>query len=312
MLRIYTLILLITVSVCAQNEIETSEISLQQFIDHVAKKTGKTILYDSSVATRKLNIANLKASTNDELLNVLHSALEFNGYIVEKVGQGKSEVLKLKRNIQGPWTSTSIIYSKEELEAVANTDRFITMVIDLKHVSSREVQTTLRALRIVNPQGGNLGGIEGSNTLLITDYAPNVKRVYSVVESMDRKKNIELMTEQFAIENKTIPVKLSDKTDYNLAIEVNKNVSVVIKDENDNVLVNGNGSHTRLWLGYHMKNSISKKFQVELEVLKEDIAEINVQIHDAQDSKNAVWSFFTVHALAKGKKIKFSLLLSTK
>ena len=119
------------------------------------------------------------------------------------------------------------------------------------------------------------------------------------------------MTGQFAIENKTIPVNLSAKNDYNLAIEVNKNVSVVVKDENDNVLVNGNGSHTRLWLGYHMKNSISKKFQIELEVLKEDIAEINVQIHDAKES-NAVWSFFTVHALAKGKKIKFSLLLSTK
>ena len=61
------------------------------------------------------------------------------------------------------------------------------MVIKLKYIAAREVQTTLRALRIVNPQGGNLAGIEGSNTILITDFAPNVKRIYEVIKLMDQE-----------------------------------------------------------------------------------------------------------------------------
>ncbi|WP_372367573.1 secretin N-terminal domain-containing protein [Candidatus Uabimicrobium sp. HlEnr_7] len=313
MFRVYTFITIIMIVLCAQNDIKTSEVNLRTFIDHVAKKTGKTLIYDLSVSSKKLHIANIKAESSEELLSILHSYLEFNGYFIEKVGEGNSEVLKIKRSIQGPWTSTPLIYNKEELDAVARTDRFITMVIDLKYISSREVQTTLRALRIINPQGGNLAGIEGSNALLVTDYAPNVKRVYEVVSRMDRKKNVDIIDQKFAIENKTISVKLTDGNSHYLSIKLSKNISVVVKDENDNILANGNGSHSRLWLNHHMQNSVSKKIQIELEALRQDYSEIEVKISKEDNKKDKViWDFSAFRTLAKGKMIKFTLLLSAK
>jgi general secretion pathway protein D len=160
---------------------------LEVFVEFVAKMSNKRILYDSSLKGKKIFIVSPTPVNRTELYNILLSVIEYNGFILETTGRGNSELVKIKRNIQGPWTQTLTLFNDSELEKFKDKDEFITMVIKLKYISSREVQTTLRALRIVNPQGGNLAGIEGSNTILITDYAPNVKRIYEVIKLMDEE-----------------------------------------------------------------------------------------------------------------------------
>lgn len=161
---------------------------LTEFIKYVAQETNKRILYEnSSVQGRKITIISTRKVTSEELYKIFLSVIEYNGFILETTGSGPTELIKIKRNIVGPWTSTRTIYTEEELNRVQGEDQFITMVIKLNYISAREVQTTLRALRITNPQGGNFGGIEGSNTLLITDFAPNVKRIYDVIKLMDQQ-----------------------------------------------------------------------------------------------------------------------------
>lgn len=307
------IVLFILLPIFSQTKIETTNLTLEQFINYIAEKTDKTILYEDSVSSKKIYLVNLKAKSSDELLKIFYSVLEFNGYIVEKIGTDNSEIIKLKRSIQGPWTSTPMIFTKEELDKVANEDIFISMVIKLKHISVREVQTALRSLRIVNPQGGNFAGLEGSNSLLITDYAPNVKRVYSVIKEMDQKtENIEISKKIFPIENKTIPVTLNLGKTYGLSIDVSKNVFVSVKDENDNIIMTGSGSRTELWLNHHLENSASKKIQLELEVLKEDHSEIKVQVFDKDGKIKTIWNFTVFLPLPKNKKIKFTLAFAIK
>ncbi len=160
---------------------------LEEFVKFVAKFTNKRILYDNTLKGKKIFLISASPVTKSELYRIFLSVIEYNGFILESTGTGDAELLKIKRNIVGPWTSTRTIYTEEELNSVQGEDQFITMVIKLNYISAREVQTTLRALRISNPQGGNLGGIEGSNTILITDFAPNVKRVYDVIKLMDQQ-----------------------------------------------------------------------------------------------------------------------------
>jgi general secretion pathway protein D len=175
---------------------------LEVFVEFVAKITNKRILYDSSLKGKKIFIVSPTPVGQDELYKILLSVIEYNGFILETTGTGNAELIKIKRNIQGPWTQTKTLYSESELKKIESQDEFITMVIKLKYISSREVQTTLRALRIVNPQGGNLAGIEGSNSILITDYAPNVKRIFDVIKLMDEdgpQKEFKLMRLKNAI-----------------------------------------------------------------------------------------------------------------
>ncbi len=162
------------------------EAELEEFIKFISTETGKRFLYDSSVKGRKIYLKSTDPVSKDELYKIFLSVMEYNGYIVESA-EGSGKIHKIKRNIQGPWTPTITLYEDSELEKYKDRDDFITMVINLKYISAREVQTTLRALRIVNPQGGNLAGIEGSNTILVTDYGPNVKRIYDVIQLMDQQ-----------------------------------------------------------------------------------------------------------------------------
>lgn len=160
---------------------------LERFIEFVAKETGKRILYDSTIRGRKIFLVSATPVSRKNLFKIFLSVMEYNSYILERTGAKGAEIIKVKRNIQGPWTPTRTIYTEEELDKIEKEDQFISMVIKLTYISAREVQTTLRALRIVSPQGGNLAGIEGSNTILITDFAPNVKRIYDVIKLMDQK-----------------------------------------------------------------------------------------------------------------------------
>jgi len=175
----------------AQEDIDSNltliDYELELFINYVAKKLNKRILYDNSVKGRKIFLVSPSAVSDDDLYKIFLSIIEYNGYILETTGTNGSEVIKIKRSTQGPWTQTRTIYTEEELESIKGQDHFISMVMKLTYISAREVQTILRALRIVNPQGGNLAGIEGSNTILITDFAPNVKRIYDVIKLMDQQ-----------------------------------------------------------------------------------------------------------------------------
>ncbi|BBM87809.1 secretin N-terminal domain-containing protein [Candidatus Uabimicrobium amorphum] len=161
--------------------------SLESFINTVGEITGNNIIiYDRTLKNKKINLASTKPITKETLYNIFLSVMEYNGYIVQSVGDGASKVIKIRPATSGSSVPTITIFSEEELRKYQNQDMFITMVINLEHISAREVQTTLRSLRIVNPQSGNLGGIDSSNTIFVTDFAPNVKRIYDVVKLMDQ------------------------------------------------------------------------------------------------------------------------------
>ncbi|HRU51830.1 MAG TPA: type II secretion system secretin GspD [Planctomycetota bacterium] len=188
---IFSFVCIFPPQVKAQEDIDSNltliDYELELFINYVAKKLNKRILYDNSVKGRKIFLVSPSAVSDDDLYKIFLSIIEYNGYILETTGTNGSEVIKIKRSTQGPWTQTRTIYTEEELESIKGQDHFISMVMKLTYISAREVQTILRALRIVNPQGGNLAGIEGSNTILITDFAPNVKRIYDVIKLMDQQ-----------------------------------------------------------------------------------------------------------------------------
>ncbi|WP_372371214.1 secretin N-terminal domain-containing protein [Candidatus Uabimicrobium sp. HlEnr_7] len=181
---------LFSVAIAAQEDkyqVKFENESLDSFLQKVSKITGREIIiYSKDLKNKKINIASTQAITKETLYSFFLSVMEFNGYIVQSVGQGDSQILKIRRATSGTSIPTTTVFTKEELQKYQDQDIFLTMVIELKHISAREVQTSLRALRIINPRGGNLGGINSSNTILITDFAPNVKRVYDVIQLLDQ------------------------------------------------------------------------------------------------------------------------------
>ncbi len=314
-------ILLLSVNLWAEKDTSTEQ-DLHQFIDFVAQKTNKLMIYDSSVLGRKVFLSNFKWETPKELFRVFLSVLEHNGYILEVVGEGAKEVLKIKRNIQGPWTATPVYTSEEELNNIANKDEFITMVIKLKHVSATEVQSPLRALRMVNPQGGNLVGLEDSQTILISDFANNVIRVYKVIKLLDVPRASEEITvsaeqSKLSLEGQTIPIYIPKKAEVYAFFKAEQNASLTVTNKEGMVITQMDPSSKEVeqWLTPYIKKSPALNFELQLmskSPLKlGDNTRLSITIvvvpEGKNESKREVWSLILDRPLKREKNIQFVL-----
>ncbi len=155
---------------------------LEEFINFFAKTAEKSIVYDSSIKGRKIFIQNAQWKNVEELQTLFLAVLELNGYFAESVGK-QNQILKIKRNIVAPWTQNPIISSLEELESICHEDRYITFIFQVQNTKPSDVLNMIRNLRIINPQGGNLGLVE--SRIFISDYAPNVWRTVQAIKLLD-------------------------------------------------------------------------------------------------------------------------------
>jgi hypothetical protein len=289
------------------------EMDLQNFIEMVSQTTGYSILYDSAVSGRKFFLTQRKWDSKESLFKVFLSVVEYNGFVLEQVGDKDKGLFKLKRNIMGPWTQTPILTSANDLAAVQNEDAFVSMVIPLKHISAREVQVVLRALRLVNPQAGNLGGIEESNMILITDYAPNVKRIYDLIQQMDQRKKPDdslIPTERtgLKLEGQKIPVYVPKDAELSLAVKVH-NVAVTITNADGLVIGHWETSGSNLYLPQQ-----TKLVNFDLQVLKSgpihlDIVLVALDKERPKESARTLWQCNLDRLLPENKTIHFTLSL---
>lgn len=331
---------LITASFGQEAKPNFASCELKEFVDFVATTTGKTILYDNTLPNRKVFLSNFKYNSNDELFTTFLSVIEYHGYILENVGEKDRELVKIKRNIQGPWTQTPTLSSPQELEKVRHQDMFVTMVVPLKYASAREIQTSLRALRIINPQGGNLAGLESANAVLITDYAPNVKRVYDVIQQLDRLSPSEeaILTSDkttFKLEGENISLIAPKNMEIMAVLNVKQNASLTITNAqkydpkkidstpgadtdnsaaitNTNVLVSldPNSPKLELWLTPYVVKSIPIHFELQALSTGKTRCEITVYAISKDNPKGLtleLWGLGIDRPLPSGKVIRFSL-----
>lgn len=319
MKKYFILILIVfCVSLSAQKTNEKKfkgniEMKLTKFVDFVAQKTNSIIIYDQMLKGRNIFVGNLHWETADDLFDIFLSIIECNNFMAEIIKSKNRRIIKIKRNIQGPWTQTSIIKSSEALDKIKSQDIFVTMVIQLRYVSAREVQTNLRALRIVNPQGGNLVGIQTSNTLLITDVAPNVKRIYEIVKLIDckewiPKKSTPFYNAEFKIEKQTIPISYHENLNVMAQIDSGKSVSVTIMDKAGNVIASIEDNKTEIMLDSYIQKGGLLKF--EIKTLKTEEVSTFTKIFTKifyKGKKYSIWDFSIGRRLPANTVIRFAL-----
>lgn len=147
---------------------------IRSVIESMAKLIDKTFLLDPRVKG-KVSVISSHPVPSSRLYDILLSTLRLHGFaVIESDGVTKIVPESLAKQDQGPVV-------KEDVTVTG--DRVITQVYELKHVSAREMLSALKPL--VGPNGAIMA-MQESNTLLITDYASNVKRVNRIIEEMDK------------------------------------------------------------------------------------------------------------------------------
>ena len=134
--------------------------------------TGKNFIIDPRV-TGNMNIISQTPVSKDLAYQILLSALRVHGYAaIEERG-----VVKIVPEADAKTSGTVV-----ERGTPISGDRIITQVFALQNENAAQLATVLRPLVAPN---NFIGAYPGNNTLVITDYAENVKRIARIIASID-------------------------------------------------------------------------------------------------------------------------------
>lgn len=147
-------------------------------IDQVAKAigaaTGKTIIVDPRVKGQ-LNLVSENPVPEDQALKTLQSALRMQGFSLVQDHGVLKVVPEADAKLQGVPTYVGNA-------PVARGDQVITQVFQLRNESANNVLPILRPL--ISPNN-TVAAYPANNTIVVTDYADNVRRIAQIIAGID-------------------------------------------------------------------------------------------------------------------------------
>ena len=138
----------------------------------VAKATGQSIIVDPRVKG-KISLSTPRPVTKQGALDLFSSALRSAGFALVQVNGIYRVVPEADAKIQGNTVVT---------QANPDGDQVITRVFKIKQDSANNLVNVLKPLLTPN---SSITANPGNNTIIVTDYASNVKRVAKLIDSMD-------------------------------------------------------------------------------------------------------------------------------
>jgi len=140
----------------------------------IAQMTGRNFLLDPRVKGT-INIVSSSPVPREQVYAVFLSALRLHGLAAVEAGG----VTKIVPEADAKQNAGPVI------EAGARTpgDQVVTMVYPLQFESAAQILPVLRPLI---PANNAISALAGSNTLVITDYADNARRIRRIIEALDR------------------------------------------------------------------------------------------------------------------------------
>ena len=148
---------------------------LPSVIKAVGELTGKNFVIDPRVKGSVI-ITSARPVERDQVYPILLSALRMQGFAAI---EGPGGVVKIVPEAEAK-QNFSVTRGKEVSE---RGDRIITQVYPLQYESAAQMMPALRPL--IGPNNA-IAVLPGSNTLVITDYADNVRRLSAIIGAADQ------------------------------------------------------------------------------------------------------------------------------
>jgi general secretion pathway protein D len=174
---VFSLVFVLSVPALAERfELDMQNVDIGEFIDTVAKLTGKTIVVDSRVKG-KITVQSHRKLDADELYQIFLLQLGVEGYSAIEVGQGILKVIPNQAaKIEG-------IEVQLDRNSMGRSESIITRIAQLQNADADELVKTLRPL--VDNKVGVITSYADSNIILITDRESNVRRLMSIITAIN-------------------------------------------------------------------------------------------------------------------------------
>ncbi len=157
-------------------ELDMQNVDIGEFIDTVAKLTGKTIVVDSRVKG-KVSVQSHRKLDADELYQIFLLQLGVEGYSAVEAGEG---VLKVIPNQAAKIEGIDVQRSSS---AVGRSESIVTRIAQLQNADADELVKSLRPL--VDNKVGVITSYSDANIVLITDRESNVRRLMSIITAVN-------------------------------------------------------------------------------------------------------------------------------
>lgn len=155
--------------------LDFNNVDITVVIDTISKYTGKNFIYDEKVRG-SVTIVSPTPISVDQAYAVLESMLQVKGFATV---EGPGGVIKIIPAAEAKQSSIDTSLSKG---SAATRDRFVTRLIPLHYVDAVQIVATLSPLI---SRDASLMAYEPTNTVIITDVEANIKRVLSILETID-------------------------------------------------------------------------------------------------------------------------------
>ena len=157
---------------------------VQAVIDDVSLLTGYTFIVDPDVRGR-VTISSQSALTPDEVFQVFLSTLRVNGYAAVRRGAGVFEIVPEQEGAR----------AGAQVSADRENELFLTSVVRLSHSGARDA---VRARGPLLSSAGAANAVEGSNLVVVVDYASNIAAIEQALNTIDRDNSL---VEMVVLEN---------------------------------------------------------------------------------------------------------------
>ncbi|MCH8060532.1 MAG: type II secretion system protein GspD, partial [Proteobacteria bacterium] len=156
------------------------EADIRQIIEAVGEVTGQNFIIDPRV-NAKVTMLSSTPMSPDAFYEAFLSILQVHGFVAITAG----DVTKIMpdataRQFAGPLGAAG----------AAGADDIVTQVLQVHNVGAAQLVPILRPLI---PQYGHLAAHPGSNMLIISDRAANVRRIISIVRRIDQSNDEDIV-----------------------------------------------------------------------------------------------------------------------
>jgi len=157
----------------AQYTLNVRDADIRAFIQDAARITGRTFVIDGRV-NGKVSVVTDRPLSRSEYFEIFLSTLRSNGLVAVPGPNGAYRI----QPIDGAASQPGRIGSSR-----AAQNQFVTEIIRLRHIDAVAAVETLRPL--VSPQG-SLTANRNANSLVVADFADNIRRIRALASSIDR------------------------------------------------------------------------------------------------------------------------------
>ncbi len=178
MIRKFTLMLASTalifaVPIAAQQTLNVRDADIRAFVQDAARVTGQTFIVDGRV-TGKVSVVTDRPLSRSEYFEVFLSTLRANGLVAIPMRGGGYRI----QPSDGAATQPSRVGSR-----AAAPSQFVTEVFRLRSI---DATTAVETLRPLVSREGSITANRNANSLVVADYADNIRRIRELVRQIDR------------------------------------------------------------------------------------------------------------------------------